>query len=63
MANFTEDVDILGLRFVGREDVNKLRKGIYVMLILFGSGFAAYQLYDQVRTFKSTGEFRLKVSG
>ena len=45
---FTEDIDILGLKFLCRDNTYLFRKLLYVVLVLFGSGFAIYQIIDQV---------------
>ena len=47
---FTEDIDILGLKFLCRENTHLSRKLLYLVLVLFGSGFAIYQIIDQVRS-------------
>ena len=45
---FMEDIDILGLKFLCRENTHLFRKLLYLGLVLFGSGFAIYQIIDQV---------------
>ena len=47
---FTEDIDILGLKFLCRENTHLFRKLLYLTFVLFGSGFAIYQIVDQVGT-------------
>ena len=47
---FTEDIDILGLKFLCREKTHLFRKLLYLVFVLFGSGFAIYQIIDQVGT-------------
>ena len=47
---FTEDIDILGLKFLCRENTHLFRKLLYLVLVFFGSGFAIYQIIDQVGT-------------
>ena len=59
---FTEDIDILGLKFLCRENTHLVRKLLYLVLVLFGSGFAIYQIIDQVGTMRmhicsESGEF------
>ena len=45
---FTEEIDILGLKFIGRPEVHVCRRLLYLLLVLFGIVFAIYQIYDQV---------------
>ena len=47
VKEFTEDVDILGLKFLCRENTHLFRKLLYLVFVLFGSGFAIYQIVDQ----------------
>ena len=48
LRQFTEDIDILGLKFLCRPGIHVIRKGMYLLLVLFGIGFAIYQIEDQV---------------
>ena len=45
---FTEEIDILGLKFLCRPGIHIIRKAMYLLLILFGVIFAIYQIEDQV---------------
>ena len=47
---FTEEIDILGLKYLCRENTHLFRKFLYLVFVLFGSGFAIYQIVDQVGT-------------
>lgn len=48
---FTEDIDVLGLKFLCRESTHVFRKLMYLVLVLFGCGFATFQIVDQVSCF------------
>ena len=45
---FTEEIDVLGLKFIGRPGIHTCRKVMYLLLVLFGIGFAIAQIHDQV---------------
>ena len=48
LKDFTEDVEVLGLKHVSADEESWLRRGLYLGLVLFGLNFAAYQVYRQV---------------
>ena len=50
IKEFTEEIDILGLKYLCRENTHLFRKLLYLVFVLFGSGFAIYQIVDQVGT-------------
>src|SRR6218665_909965 len=52
MKVFAEEVSILGLSYLVKPSSNKvgliIRKVIWTMLLLFGTGFMVFQIYDRI---------------
>ena len=51
LTDFTNDVEVLGLKHVSADGTSVLRRGFYFCLVLFGIIFAGYQIHAQVNLY------------
>ena len=48
---FCEEIEVLGLKYVCRENTALFRRGLYLLSVLFGVAFAGYQVFSQIQIY------------
>ena len=48
LKEFSEEIEVLGLKYVCRENIAIYRRILYLFLVLFGVVFAGYQVLHQI---------------
>jgi len=51
LVAFANDVSVVGLRYVANTSASAFRRSIWVLLILLGAGFTAFQIENRIRYF------------
>lgn len=49
VTTFAENVSVIGVRYLFDRTKSSVRKAIWIILILFGFGLAAFQIQDRIK--------------